>query len=696
MNQLVSEHPEIRSEQAYLDAAYDRVEEIRDGARSTMEEVLDLGPGGTFQSRTERDVVVRTALNRLDQLQIGAQPLCFGRTDAVAGDRYYIGRVGVSGRDHEPLIVDWRAPVAEPFYRATGRHPMGLARRRHFSLRGRTLVGLEDEPLDLGANDDLVVSGQGALLAALERTRTGQMTDIVATIQGEQDEVIRAPLPGCLVVQGGPGTGKTAVALHRAAYLLYTYRFPLERLGVLVVGPNPIFLRYISQVLPSLGESGVRMSTISGLLRGVEVREVDAPEVAMLKGDPRMARFIRRAIQNRQRAPKEDVIIVFGAQKLVATAAELREVVAMAKRRGGAHNTRRKLLERLFIDVLYAKHEAAVAREAVREIGAREVDLPTFAEAMLESIDFEVACDRMWPVLHGVELVHDLFGAKPLLRLASQGILKTDEAESLYRPRVANAEDIPWTDGDVALIDEARVLLGPVRPLAEGEVHVPTFGHLVVDEAQELSPMQLRMLSRRSLNGSMTIVGDLAQATGSWAPTRWEAVLKFLEVDEATEVELTIGYRTPSEVMELASTVLARMNLPLTAPRPVRSSGNPPDELVVRRDEQLEAVAEVLSLPFEGTVGLIAVDAERWAEALNARGVPAWNPEESEGRAEEGVTCVSPKLAKGLEYDHVFVIEPDRIEAEYGLGGLYVSLTRTTNRLTLVRESSSVVADSGR
>ncbi len=343
------EHPDLRDEQEFLDRAYDGLESMRGEARQMLEGVLDLGRGGTFQSRTERDIVVRTSLARLEQLDIGDQALYFGRIDRLAeedtdggrrhplGESFHIGRLGVSGPDHEPLVVDWRAPVAEPFYRATGLDPQGLARRRHLAVRGRKVLGLEDEyfvdpssgsaapdghaegPAGDGGSDGerlladgMLLGGPGALLAALGQARTGHMGDIVATIQREQDEIIRSPLAGILVVQGGPGTGKTAVALHRAAYLLYTHRFPLERQGVLVVGPNPLFLRYIEQVLPSLGETGVSLSTVAGLVPEVRVRGVDGPAAAKLKGDVRMVKVLARAARTRQRPLRHDAEIPFG------------------------------------------------------------------------------------------------------------------------------------------------------------------------------------------------------------------------------------------------------------------------------------------------------------------------------------------------------------------------------------------------
>ena len=375
------EHPDLQDEQEFLNRAYDGLEFMRGEARHMLQGVLDLGRGGTFQSRTERDIVVRTSLARLEQLDIGDQALYFGRIDRMRepgeeadpdnpllGESFHIGRLAVSGPDHEPLVVDWRAPVAEPFYRATGLDPQGLARRRHLAVRGRVVVGLEDEYFvdpdqhdgasspdgaDAVARnggerllaDGLVLGGPGALLSALGQARTGQMGDIIGTIQREQDEIIRSPLPGVLVVQGGPGTGKTAVALHRAAYLLYTHRFPLERQGVLVVGPNPLFLRYIEQVLPSLGETGVSLSTVSGLVPEVRVRGVDDPGVAKMKGDVRMVKVLTRAVRTRQRPLRHDVEVPFGAGVLRLRSGVTADIVGMARRRPGTHNARRRFVE---------------------------------------------------------------------------------------------------------------------------------------------------------------------------------------------------------------------------------------------------------------------------------------------------------------------------------------------------------------
>jgi DNA helicase IV len=687
----MSTHPELDAEQKYLDEAYGRVDELREAARFAMEEVIDIGKGGTFQARTERDVVVRNSLARLEQLEIGNQPLCFGRIDEVEGDRYYIGRMGVSGRDQEPLVVDWRAPIAEPFYRATGRFPMGLARRRHFALQGRRLTGIEDEPLVLEhEGEELTVSGQGALLAALERSRSGRMQDIVATIQGEQDEVIRSELQGVLVVQGGPGTGKTAVALHRAAYLLYTHRFPLERQGVLVVGPNPIFLRYIGHVLPSLGETGVTLSTISGLVHEARVRTTESREIAALKGDIRMSEFIYNAVRSRQRGLRDDITVGYGPYQLRLSKHDSENIVNSVKKRGGAHNVRRRRVERLLIEHLFREYNRGVERLRSMDPGAREQGNEEFAQAMREHPVVIDALSRMWPKLHAFELVHDLFGAKPLIKLAAKGLLSADEQALLYRPRSELAEQIQWTDADMALIDEARILLGPIKPLADDEQLIPAFGHVVADEAQDLSPMQLRMLGRRSINGSMTLVGDIAQATGPWAPASWRDVLQYLPENWPDRlVELTIGYRTPAEAMVLAAGVLAETKLGLQAPNPVRSSGVVPSLQVVDGSGLAKTVASLVSDELEsvagGTVAVIAPGAKLHdlAQAFTDAGVSF---DEASGRLEAPVALLPAEMAKGLEFDSVVVVDPQGIVSEtpHGLRALYVSLTRTTNRLAVV------------
>ena len=813
---------DLEDEQEFLDRAHQGLEAMRADANRMLESVLDLGRGGTFQSRTERDIVVRTSLARLAQLDIGDQALCFGRIDRLPekgteesdfgemGEAFHIGRLAVSGEDHDPLVVDWRAPVAEPFYRATGLDPQGLARRRHLAVKGRAVVGLEDEyfvrpgaggpgsPVASGdgpeglVDEGLALGGPGALLAALGQVRTGHMGDIVATIQREQDEIIRSPLAGALMVQGGPGTGKTAVALHRAAYLLYTHRFPLERQGVLVVGPNPLFLRYIEQVLPSLGETGVTLSTVPGLVPEIRVRGVDRSDVARLKGEVRMTRFVARAVRTRQRALRQDIEVPFGAATLRLTAADSAEIVAQARRRAGQHNVRRRFVEQQVVRRLADQYRrfrrdiggsrgagprgpgpgTADGRDGQLElfvVGRDQGDPSETADALLgpdafpegegmgeDELDVEEfgrhvrrvpavaeALDRMWPRLAPHELLHDLFGARPLLAAAGEGILTPQEQTSLYRPRSSSLEEIPWTAADAALVDEARTILGPRRARARrsrsdnrerlerareetgfwpagldtnptpagatrgvaDEDGIRSYGHIVVDEIQDLSPLQLRMLARRSLSGSMTVVGDIAQATGPWAPSGWDEIASHLTpAKEPRLVELTVSYRTPAEVVEVAAGVLAVAAPGVTPPRPVRSSGNMPILADASPGDLAQRVAEVTEAEVAAVgQGRTAVLVPRvlYAEllrSLSERGLDAGDPRDPRGVGLAAPLVVLPaEEANGLEFDSVVVVEPALVAAgdtagtegtpvptTRGLRTLYVALTRPTRRLAVV------------
>ncbi len=749
---------ELAAEQDVVDEAYRRLDAMRDDARAMLAEVLDLGRGGTFQSRTERDVIVRTSLARLEQLDIGDQALLFGRIDTrsqpSAADRteaagratdvetFHIGRLAVHGVDNEPLVVDWRAPVAEPFYRATGRDPQGLVLRRHLAVEHRKVTGYEDERFDLdgvagtaageagtaaggGTGEGLIagdvpIGGPAALLAALGRARSGQMVDIVATIQREQDEIIRAPLGGVLVVQGGPGTGKTAVALHRAAYLLYTHRFPLERQGVLVVGPNPLFLRYIEQVLPSLGETGVTLSTISGLVPEVRVQADEPADVARLKGDARMAAVIARAVRTRQRPLRRDVAVPFGAHVLRLSAADARRIVAAAKRRPGTHNARRRAVEQAVSEVLVTQLLLAQRRGAgqagpgqtgpgapgdeVLDAGDEAVDVRELGRAVRRVPEVREALDRMWPRLSPHELLHDLFGAPALVAVAARGVLGADEQALLLRPRGASLDAVAWTPGDAALVDEARHLLGPRSGTADDQPS--NYGHIVVDEVQDLSAMQLRMLARRSLSGSMTVVGDIAQATAPWAARTWDDIVAHLPSRRPVRrVELSVSYRTPAEVLAVAGRVLAIAAPELRPPRPVRRSAEPP-RLVAVEDgaapgesaasaaralatTAARTAAEELAAVGEGRVAVLAPE-DRVADILDAlaeAGVEAVDPRVAgRGGLAEPLVVLGVGGANGLEFDGVVVVEPAAVAGETarGLRTLYVALTRPTRRLAVV------------
>ncbi|MEI6453968.1 MAG: DNA helicase [Actinomycetes bacterium] len=741
----MSHEQDLVEEQAFLDTAYAALEVMRSEANAMMADVLDLGKGGTFQSRTERDIVVRTSLARLNQLDIGDQALCFGRIDTHPNDEvpdgevFRIGRLAVSNDELEPLVVDWRAPIAEPFYRATALDPQGLSRRRHLAIRDRNVVGLEDE-FFADAEGNLVLpksgsaevheglieggmalGGAGALLTALGQARSGQMGDIVATIQGEQDEIIRAPLSGTLMVQGGPGTGKTAVALHRAAYLLYTHRFPLERQGVLVLGPNPLFLRYIEQVLPSLGETGVSLSTIGGLVREIKISGQDAPEVAALKGDLRMTQVLARAVATRERALRQDLDIPYGIGVLKLTVADSEQVIRRARRRQGTHNQIRRFVETELSRILAERYRRLAGwsddddGEALDETMRLIRATPEFLEML----------SRVWPRLSPHELLHDLFGALPLIRIAARGILSEADADALARPRSGDLDEVPWTVADAALVDELRELLGPRHPARkrrmqardenswpEGLEAIVTpeeiaalddparrYGHIVVDEVQDLSPMQLRMVARRSLAGSMTVVGDIAQATGPCPPKDWaEIAAQLTPKRDPLLVELSVSFRTPAEVIEVARHVLAVGAPDIEPPKPVRRSGLEP---VIRQVEPagLSAALGELTKAAQAAMGegrvAVIVPPEIMGEmsrALEAAGLSVVNPALAPAVGLHApLVILAADQANGLEFDAVVVVEPSLIASLHGkainprgVRTLYVSITRPTRFLAVL------------
>jgi DNA helicase IV len=649
--------------------------------------------------------------SRLQQLELGDLSLVFGRIDTeipaldvtgarstgpvptdavpvelagVAGvvpgtERFYIGRLAVADEHRDPVVVDWRAPVAEAFYRATGRDPMGLVRRRHFASRGRTLLGIDDELFGSAtrALDEGRVQGYGALISALEETRSGKLSDIVATIQVEQDVIIRSELPGVLVVQGGPGTGKTVVALHRAAYLLYSHRFPLEGQGVLVVGPNRVFLSYIEQVLPSLGEAGVQIATLGDLVPHVRVGGYDHEDVARVKGDLRMVDVVTRAVRDRERPLRDALRVPYGVQRLTVTPQDSADIITQARRRFRTHNAGRKMVEQLLMERLTASARTEESVEVVRERTRRD----PLVRAALE---------RMWPVLTPAELLNDLFGSPALLKLAAHRYLGPEEWRLLARERQPDAAEVVFTHHDVPLLDEALELLGP-RPRHKDEDAVRTYGHIVVDEAQDLSPMQLRVLDRRSLNGSMTIVGDIAQATGAWAHDDWESVLEHLpDRRPPRRAELTVGYRVPGPIMDLASKVLRLAAPGLRPPSSIRHVGGGGDGGLVTDVELdlelVDAVRRELKAVGSGNVAVVVPGslAERLDRALDDAGV-------DHGRAtrqglDRQVTIVPTSLVKGLELDSVIVVEPAAIleEEVRGPQALYVSLTRSTKRLSII------------
>jgi len=760
--------PELDSEQAYVDAAYARLEAMRAAAERVRAAYADVRAGGTHQARLERDIAWNVTQRRLADLDIGDAPLMFGRLDMEDRSRWYVGRIAVEDSEHTPLVVDWRAPVSEPFYRATAVEPMAVVRRRHLiSRKGRELVGLDDEVFDQQAIDaaGLPIAGEGALLAALERNRTGRMGDIVATIQAEQDEAIRAEIAGPLVVAGGPGTGKTAVALHRAAYLLYTFRRRLGARGVLFVGPSPVFLRYIEHVLPSLGEQDVQLSTIAGLRPSIRVRGTDPDATAALKGDARMVRVVERAVGDRERPLRHDFSMLIDGLQLRVRRRETARVVQGVQRRRGTHNEQRPLVVQRFVDLLVARYKAAAIRAYQRRVG----DAPTTpnvtsmfdrdntldasvagalvrGEALPEGWEQELrarlrgrpevkeALERMWPALSGAELINDLFGFAALVRSASQGLLTDAEQVLLHRPRVRDVTTVAWTEDDVGLIDEADARLGPVesaRPKlrrargtdeeldrasrvidelglhgytdaatlarrdggtpasngAELSLEPRTFGHVLVDEAQDLTSMQWRMLARRCPSGSMTLVGDPGQASRPGALASWSDVLTHLPQHTAARfVTLTINYRTPAEVMDVAARLLAVAAPTVEPSRSVRGTGEHPRFVTTTADRLVDETAAQarLALGRTGTVAVIAPGSLHAEIITRLADVGASN--DASEALDAAVAVLEPVEAKGLEFDHVVVVEPVLLVTadRAGLRLLYVTITRTTKTLTVV------------
>jgi DNA helicase IV len=707
---MTYQHPDIADEQAYIEHAYDCLETSRKAA-FRIRTLNEASMGGTFQARFERNAFDAQLVRRLEELELGTASLVFGRIDRYGDspdqiEAFHIGRLAIADEDREPVVVDWRAPVSEPFYRATGRDQMGLARRRHFIVESKTLLGIEDElfgegHLGLGHDDGLAdtegsgvvrasdtgLRGHSTLLAALEKGRTGTLGDIVATIQGEQDEIIRSPQHGVLVVQGGPGTGKTVVALHRAAYLLYTHRFPLEDQGVLVIGPNRVFLRYIERVLPSLGEAGVKQAVLADLIPGVEFRRADEPgdsrEAVKLKGEDRMSDLIDNAVADRKRALRDDLEMPFRAGYVRIKASETARIVKNARRRFKRHNAGRRAVEAEFWTALADSYRDP-------EIGPRDVK-----GALRDSDEARRALDRMWPVLTPAQLLHDLFGSRGLLKLASRGVMTEAEALSLFRRRSPSVDDVRWTAADVAILDDVRDVLGP-KPGKGGKVDVldeiRTYGHIVIDEVQDLTPMQLKMATRRSLNGAMTIVGDLAQATGPLAPDEWDDVLRYLpDRKPARVIGLSVGYRIPGQIMELANRVMAVATPSLRAPDSVRLGDVPPS---IVRASSAELLAKTVATEVQAladaipgaSLGVVAPDGmiEELSEALTAAGIDHGTATRT--GLDAGVTLVPVSVVKGLELDGVVVVEPAGIvdSIEHGLRALYVALTRSTQRLTVV------------
>jgi DNA helicase IV len=749
-------------EQAYLTMLYGHLDDLRERASARLASTLR-EPGGTPQARTEREVSAVMFSTRIAQLDAAENGLCFGRLDFEEGERRYIGRMGIrdESHDYEPLLLDWRAPASRPFYLATAANPEGVRRRRYIKTRRREITALDDEVLDLTdphTDRHQGLTGEAGLLAAVSASRTGRMLDIVETIQAEQDQIIRAPQQGVVVVQGGPGTGKTAVALHRAAYLLYTHRRQLERRGVLIVGPNATFLRYIGQVLPALGETGVVLSTVNELFPGVVGDRDEPAEVAQIKGRPAMARVIAAAVRDRQQVPKEPVEVRYQREVVYIDADMAAKARERARRSRRPHNQARAIFIREILDALLRQLTGRL-RDTMRETDAMvadilgddvppdhdlvdELDVEGIRRELQTDPDIRAALNRLWPKLTPQRLVSDLLASPARLRRAAPRIPEAERAALVREPGGG------WTVADIPLLDEAAELLGEddraqraraererqeriayaggvvdllSRDLQDPEVllasdlidasrlaerHIEeeylttaeraaadrtwAFGHVIVDEAQELSEMAWRMLMRRCPARSMTLVGDVAQTGDPAGTSSWEQVLgPYLGVRWRLE-RLTINYRTPSEIMAVAADVAAAIDPPPAEsdlPRSVRESGEEPWRLSVPPGHLAAELAKIAAREAaaagDGKVAVI-VPAARVAELGGA--VAAAVADTSVGadaELEKPVVVLSVRQAKGLEFDSVLIAEPAQIltESPRGYSDLYVGMTRATQRL---------------
>ncbi|WP_432158725.1 HelD family protein [Streptomyces sp. bgisy153] len=726
----------MRAEQEFIDGIYARVDALRGETENSVSDALAQGDK-PMQARLERDILVAERSGLLAALNAVDGSLCFGRIDLASGAAHHIGRIGLRRDDPErtPVLIDWRADVARPFYLATGHTPMGLRRRRHITTEGRTVTALHDEILDLGdrertGHED--PTGDAVLLAALNSARTGRMSDIVQTIQAEQDRIIRAPHRGVLVVEGGPGTGKTAVALHRAAYLLYEHRELLARRAVLIVGPNPAFLGYIGEVLPSLGETGVLLSTVGELYPGVKATATDSPAAAAVKGRADMAEVLAAVVRDRQTLPDPVIAIEHDREVLMLDD----DLVNVARERTRAaklpHNAAREYFEGHILNTLTELYAERVGTDPYDGSSLLDAaDITQIRDEIAENPEVWAAIDRLWPVLTPQRLVADFLAAP-------EDHLDAADADAVRRP-VTRA----WTVADVPLLDEAAELLGEderaarARADRERETQVAyaqgvldvsyasrtyefedkddedsevlsahdiidaerfaerqeeadhrsaaeraaadrtwAFGHIIVDEAQELSPMAWRLLMRRCPTRSMTLVGDPAQTAEEAGVGSWRDILEPYVEDRWEHTRLGVNYRTPAEIMDVAAAVVRAEHPGFQPPGSVRSTGVRPWARAT--DDLPGAVAEAVAelTPAEGRLAVIAPRPLHRALAARLDGVTAGG----EPDLTRSVVLLDPRQSKGLEFDSVLVVEP----AAYGTSDLYVALTRATQRLGVV------------
>ncbi len=741
VNERTDVQGEIAAEQAYLDRLYGRLDAVREETRDRLAAALRAETPDTPHGLSERDALVRLYEERLAVLEGVDDRLCFGRLDFADGSGLYIGRIGLADARNQPLLVDWRAPAAAEFYQATAADRGEVVRRRHLTTRDRRVVAVEDEVLDLAALDDgqrRHLVGEGALMAAVQAARTGRMGDIVATIQAEQDRIIRDELRGILVVQGGPGTGKTVVSLHRTAYLLYTHRERLARSGVLLIGPSPVFLRYIERVLPSLGETGVVMSTSGNLFPSVKTALEDAPDAARIKGDVAMIDVLRRAIRLREQAPPEPLVLHVDDVALTVEPDAFAAARDHARASGLPHNAARpKFARHLYGQLLEILAQAVMPGKTLDVSARREL-----LEDLLAADDVRQAVWQAWPVTTPEALLAGLYGdpaqlaaAAPDLTAAERALLRRDPDDSRR-----------WTVSDVPLLDEAAELLGvddtaarraarqaadrrrqdvayaqgalrlagglasalvsaetladrfgdatPQRTVAQRgrEDRTWAFGHIVVDEAQDLSPMAWRLLMRRCPAKSMTLVGDMAQSSAAAGAASWAEVLAPHVQDRWRLAQLSTNYRTPAAVMALASAMLRAAGHAVQTPTSVREGEPPRWQRVAPGD--LDAVLSIVRDAHAELgarrMAVIAPELGPWAVDALADALDGALPPGTVGRGVDAmdapVALLAPRQSKGLEVDVVVLVAPADILAASprGANDLYVALTRPTQALIVI------------
>jgi len=727
---------ELAHERDYVAGLYARLEELREEKRRQLAQVRRAGAVGTMQNVSERDAFAALYEDRLAQLDAVDDRLVFGRLDLDSGEAQYIGRIGLTTEDLQRLMVDWRAPEAGHFYQATAFDRQGVRRRRHLILQGRDVKAIEDDVLDAAMlSDEESLQGEGALLAALNSKRTGRMSDIVSTIQSEQDRIIRSSISGAVVVQGGPGTGKTAVALHRAAYLLYTHRDRLKSAGVLLVGPSSSFMKYIERVLPSLGETGVVMASLGRLMPGINAVPETNADVAAIKGRLDMAAIVANAVSNRMRVPPQNRILEVDGRKLTLTPRQVRRARERARATGKPYNEARVTFVKILLRELTEQMTELVEAGNI----GNNADRSYLAEDVRTARDVRIALNLCWMPMTPEKLISDLFSKPEILEFCTPNLTPAERA-LLQRPAGA-----PWTESDVPLLDEAAELLGELDPAAgrglaqqehdrardlanakqtlvnmeaagvdplmsaeelaeqnrEQEARQTAaeratsdrtwaFGHIVVDEAQELSPMQWRLLVRRCPLKSFTIVGDIAQTSSVAGANSWQGALAPMFGDRWQLEELTVNYRTPSQIAEAAVRMANAAGLVVSAPKAVRegrwepiidevSAGAVVDRLVEVLPEELEAL--------DGGLLAVIADGDLLPQATSAlRAVYGRRIGSGAGSYEQDIVVISPREAKGLEFDGVVVLEPSvMLNHEHGkVGDLYVAMTRATQRLRLI------------